>query len=124
MASRHPEAAGLIAESTFTSIYDMGTRDGTFLVFPLRLLLHQRMDSIAKMRSLRVPVLFIHGADDHLVPAAMSRMLFEAAPQPKTLLLVPYAGHENAAAVGGETYRSGVLRFAGSVGARAAVATR
>jgi uncharacterized protein len=118
MASRHPDAGGLVVESAFTSIYDMGTRDGTFTVFPLRLLLTQHMDSITKIPRLRMPILFIHGTADEIVPAEMSRTLFAAAHDPKTLLMVPGAGHENVASVGGDVYRAAWLRFAQSIGTK------
>jgi uncharacterized protein len=124
MARLHPDAAGLIAESTFTSVYDMGTRDGMYAIFPLRLLLNQKLDTISKIKSVKMPVLFIHGTADAIVPHDMSQTLFAAAPQPKTLVLVPQAGHENVAAVGGEIYRTAVLRFAGSLVPRATAVAR
>jgi pimeloyl-ACP methyl ester carboxylesterase len=124
MALRHPEAGGLITESTFTSIYEMGSRIGTYAIFPLRLLLNQRMDSLSKMPSLRMPVLFIHGSADDIVPADMSKTLYEAASHPKTLLIIPHAGHENAGAVGGELYRSGVVSFIGTAVPQTAASSR
>ena len=124
IARRHPDAAGLIAESTFTSVYDMGTRDGMYAIFPLRLLLNQKLDTISKIPSVKMPVLFIHGMADTIVPHDMSETLFAAAHQPKTLVLVPQAGHENVAAVGGEVYRTAVLRFAESLVQRPAAVGR
>ncbi len=51
-----------------------------------------------------MPVLFIHGTADRLIPAHMSQTLFDAAPEPKQLLLVPEAGHHNVGELGGEQY--------------------
>lgn len=75
-----------------------------FLVFPVDLLLHQRFDSLEKVPSLTMPVLFIHGTCDRVVPAHMSQTLFDAAPEPKHLLLVPEAGHHNVGDLGGPIY--------------------
>jgi uncharacterized protein len=115
MATRHPNASGLIAESAFTSVYEMGRRNVAFNLFPLRLLINQEMDSISKVPALKMPVLFIHGEADTLVPAEMSRALHAAAPEPKRLLLVPRGGHDNSAAVGRGLYRESVVAFAASL---------
>lgn len=80
LATRHPEAAGLIAESTFTSMRAMGEREYGFL--PIGWLLNQRFDSLEKIGQVKIPVLLIHGTWDKKVPVEMSRQLFEAAPQP------------------------------------------
>jgi hypothetical protein len=75
-----------------------------FLIFPVQLLLHQRFDSLSKVRSLAMPILFIHGTADPVVPAHMSQTLFTAATEPKQLLLVPEAGHHNVEELGGAQY--------------------
>lgn len=111
LAVQHPEAAGLIVESSFTSIREIVTHQGRFWMFPVDLILHQRFDSIGKVRSLQVPVLFIHGTADRMVPAAMSQQLFAAAPEPKQLLLFPGAGHNDVAEVAGSQYLQAVQNF-------------
>ncbi|MGF1644389.1 MAG: alpha/beta hydrolase [Thiotrichales bacterium] len=45
-----------------------------------------------------IPILLIHGLDDRIVPATHSQQLFEAAREPKTLLLQPGARHISALA--------------------------
>jgi pimeloyl-ACP methyl ester carboxylesterase len=42
---------------------------------------------------LHVPVLIIHGTSDLLFPQAEAQLLYENAPEPKDLLLLPNAGH-------------------------------
>ncbi|MGK7877974.1 MAG: hypothetical protein AB4426_33100 [Xenococcaceae cyanobacterium] len=56
----------------------MTKRFGLFWLFPVDLLLRQRFDSIQKISSLQMPVLFIHGNRDPQIPARMSQTLFEA----------------------------------------------
>ena len=79
MALRHPQIAGLVVESTFTSMRAMiGHLYRQFGIFPVHFLLHQRFDSIHKVPSLKLPVLFMHGTKDGLVPACLSNMLYAA----------------------------------------------
>jgi len=111
LAVKHPHAAGLIVESSFTSIREIAKQQSRFSLFPVDLILNQRFDSISKVRSLQTPVLFIHGTADWQVPAAMSQQLFAAAPEPKQLLLVPEAGHNDVAEVAGSQYLLSVRQF-------------
>jgi pimeloyl-ACP methyl ester carboxylesterase len=114
LARRHPDARGLIVESAFTSLADMSARDRLNRVFPLRLLLTEQMDSISKVASLKMPILFIHGTADQLVPSFMTEQLFDQARGRKSLFLVSGAGHENCAATAGKRYGEVVLKFVGS----------
>ncbi|XZO00444.1 MAG: alpha/beta hydrolase [Microcoleus sp.] len=92
LAVRNPEAAGLIVEGSFTSAREMvDFQSGVYRIFPIDLLLRQRFDSIAKVDRLEMPVLFIHGTADTVVPVEMSKKLFDAAPEPKQLYIVPDA---------------------------------
>lgn len=109
LAVRHPEAAGLIVESTFTSMRAMG--ELKYGLLPIGLLLNQRFESLQKLPLLKVPLLLIHGTWDRKVPAGMARQLFEAAPQPKVLVLIEGGEHSNNGAVGWVEYRDAVLGF-------------
>ncbi|MEO6974613.1 MAG: alpha/beta fold hydrolase [Gallionella sp.] len=109
LAVHHPEAAGLIAESTFTSMADMGRLVYPWL--PVHLLLNQRFDSLKKISNLKIPVLLIHGTWDEKVPFRMSQQLYDAAPQPKQLILIKGGEHNNSAAIGLVEYRDTVKAF-------------
>ncbi len=105
LALRHPNLAGLVVEGTFTAMRSMVAHlYRQFLIFPVKLLLHQRFDSLSKVRSLAMPILLIHGTADPVVPAHMSQALFTAATEPKKLLLVPEAGHHNVEELGSVQY--------------------
>ena len=105
LALRHPNLAGLVVEGSFTAMRSMVAHlYRQFLIFPVKLLLHQRFDSLSKVRSLSMPILFIHGTADPIVPAHMSQALFTAATEPKKLLLVPEAGHHNVEELGSVQY--------------------
>ena len=92
LVSRH-NPGGLVVESTFTSIADVGRIH--FPLLPVNLLLTNRFDSIAKVDVLPCPKLFLHGAEDELIPPAIGRRLFEAAAPPKQFIQTP-GGHGNA----------------------------
>jgi fermentation-respiration switch protein FrsA (DUF1100 family) len=109
LGMHHPNAAGIIAESTFTSIVDMAARQYAYL--PADLLLNQRFDSMSKLSRMKIPLLFIHGTWDRRVPYQMSQRLFESAPQPKFLKLIEGGDHGNSAIVAPLEYKAAVNEF-------------
>ncbi len=109
LAIHHPEAAGLITESTFTSMQEMGELEYGFL--PIGLLLNQRFESLTKIPQLKIPLLLIHGTWDEKVPVNMARELYDAAPQPKQLVLIKGGEHNNSGAVGLLEYRNALANF-------------
>ncbi|NJN86224.1 MAG: alpha/beta hydrolase [Leptolyngbyaceae cyanobacterium SL_7_1] len=113
LATQHPDAAGLIVQSSFTSIRAMVDRTMNLRWIPIDLILTQRFDSLRKVPTLEVPVLFIHGTADAEVPADMSQRLYNAAPDPKHLWLVPTAGHNNVADTSGMEYFQRVMDLLG-----------
>jgi uncharacterized protein len=111
LATQQPQAAGLIIESSFTSIQDVANSRAQFKLFPINFILNQHFDSINKVKDLRMPVLFIHGTDDNIVPASMGKKLYAAAREPKQLLIVPNAGHNDVAEVAELQYFQAVKQF-------------
>lgn len=109
LAVRHPEAAGLIIESSFTSMRAMGEMKYEYL--PVGLLLNQRFESLQKIQQLKIPVLLIHGNLDQKIPYEMSQRLYAAAHQPKTLVIVEGGEHSNSRAIGWVEYRDAVKAF-------------
>jgi hypothetical protein len=51
--------------------------------------------TLDRIRRLRAPLLVIHGDRDEIVPVSHGRALFEAAAEPKSLHVVPGAGHND-----------------------------
>ena len=58
-----------------------------------------------------VPILFIHGKQDHYVPCYMSEMMYEACSQPKELHVIDNCGHAAAYMVAPEEYAAAVNRL-------------
>jgi uncharacterized protein len=73
-------------------------------------------DAIAPIdgiRRIRAPLLLIAGEEDRHTPIDESRRLFAAAPEPKTLWVIPGAAHQNFYAFTPTEYERRVLAFLG-----------
>jgi len=112
LAVKHPDAAGLIMQSSFTSMLEAVQPRIIAKIFPVHLILTERFESIAKVASLQIPVLFIHGTADSVVSYKMSEDLYAAAPQPKQLFLIPDADHVSIYQSGKHSYFRAIQTFA------------
>jgi uncharacterized protein len=84
--------AGLILQSTFTSVRDMARLHYPFIP---RALVPDAYPSLRLIRRLRAPLLVLHGARDRIVPLMHGEALFEAAPGPKRIEVLPGAAHND-----------------------------
>lgn len=109
LAVHHPEAAGLIIESSFSSMAAMGEKDYGFL--PISLVLNQRFDTVSKIGQLKIPLLIIHGTNDQKIPWQMGRELYDRAPTPKNITLIEGADHNNVASFAWLEYRAALSEF-------------
>ena len=66
---------------------------------------------VEAMGTCRVPVLFIHGTDDHFVPIRMTYENYKACVAPKRLFVVPGADHGMSYLVDTEGYEGTVRKF-------------
>ena len=110
LATQRP-AAGLIVQSSFSSMRRAVALTGQYRWFPVNWILTQRFDSLAKVPSLTLPVLYIHGVEDDTTAAIMSEELHKATPGPKQLWLVPGANHNNVSDTAGAAYATTVETF-------------
>jgi uncharacterized protein len=108
LAVERPPTA-LILRSPFTSLTDVGRQHYPWL--PVKWLLTDRYGSAARVAQLTVPLLVIAGERDQIVPAALSRRLYDAASVPKRFVLVPGADHNDAALLDGAQMADEILRF-------------
>jgi len=99
LATDVPPSA-LAIQSSFTSIADMTRLHYPALSFLIPFAT-MRYESLATIGKIRVPLLVIHGGADTLVPPEHSRRLFEAANEPKRLVIVPDANHNDVFSRGG-----------------------
>ena len=83
----------VVLEAPFTSAVDVAAKAYPFL--PARWLMHDRFLSVEHIKGVSSPVMIVHGEADDLIPVSFGRRLFEAANEPKSLFVVPNAGHND-----------------------------
>ena len=83
--------AGIILESPYTSMVNMGKKYYPF--FPVRFLLKDKFENYKKITNISVPVLIIHGKIDKIVPFAMGRKIYQLANEPKFFYSQEYGDH-------------------------------
>jgi uncharacterized protein len=66
---------------------------------------------VEDVKKLHCPILFVHGLEDTFIDVQHSRELFRLAPEPKELLLIDGANHNNVLDVGGDTYKNALAAF-------------
>lgn len=120
------QVKGIIADSPYTSVYDMFAyqmkrmyKMPPFTVLPM-------MDLVTKVRSgyslidasalkqvqkATVPILFIHGAEDTFVPYTMSELLVEATGSASELVVFPDANHGESIVLHQDAYYDVVNEF-------------
>jgi fermentation-respiration switch protein FrsA (DUF1100 family) len=90
LATQRP-CGGVAVVSTFTRLRDVARAH----YGPLAWLAGDRFDSLARVPQLRVPFFAAHGELDDIVPFALGKELFAAAPEPKRFLALPGRGHND-----------------------------
>ena len=73
--------SGIILESPYTSMIDMGKRFYPFL--PISILQKDKYSSLKKLNMIKSPILVLHGKADTLVPFYMGKKIYDAANEPK-----------------------------------------
>lgn len=105
------ECGALILESGLSSAADMAAVVMPWLPRFVRGLTKNKLDTASKLSGVRCPVLVVHGDRDEIIPAAQGRRLFEAAPEPRRLIVIEGAGHNDLSNVGGEKYIDTLAEF-------------
>jgi uncharacterized protein len=113
LATERPPAA-LVLRSPFASLAEVGRRH--YPVLPVSLLLRDRYDSAALAGRLDAPLLVVAGGRDQIVPASHSRRLFDAAPQPKRLVVFDGADHNDDELLAGPRLLAELRTFLDGVG--------
>ena len=90
VASNHPVKA-LILEGSFSSALDIAAAQ--YWMFPVRLFMLDTYKSSERIARVVSPKLIIHGIEDKATPIVFAERLFAIAPQPKSFIAVPKAGH-------------------------------
>lgn len=100
-------AHGLILERTFTNLPDVAAYHYSWL--PVRRLMRNRFDSLARIGEYRGPLLQSHGTADEVVPFQLGQALYEAAAaSPKQFVTMPGVTHNGP---NDEDYYTELARF-------------
>ncbi len=100
--ARGVDLKGLILESTFTSLASVARN-----LFPFArgyAPADTAYNSLTKLPEIQCGLMVIHGDADMLIPVGEGEALFEAAGEPKELLVVRGAGHNDVSMVAGSVY--------------------
>jgi uncharacterized protein len=112
LATERPPAA-LVLRSPFASLAEVGRAH--YPVLPVSLLLRDRYDAAALAGRLAAPLLVVAGARDRIVPASHSRRLFDAAPQPKRLVVLDGVDHNDLDLLAGPRLQAELRAFLAGV---------
>jgi uncharacterized protein len=108
LAVRSPPA-GLVLQSTFTSIRDMARLH--YRIVP-RALVPDAYPSLRLVPDVRARLLCLHGDRDEIVPLMYGEALFEAARCEKELVVFPGVAHNDVITHAGERWAETIARFA------------
>jgi pimeloyl-ACP methyl ester carboxylesterase len=102
LAFETPQAAGLILISPFTTLNDVARESWQMRILPLELMgSRNSFNNLSKIALIHMPLLLVVGDQDTLTPPKMAQALKRRANEPKQLVLVPSAGHNDIFEVGG-----------------------
>ncbi|KGP72678.1 alpha/beta hydrolase [Pontibacillus yanchengensis] len=124
------EVQGIIADSSYTSVKEELSHQLTYLYdlpsFPILEVTSmitkvragysfEEASALKQVEKAEVPIFFIHGAEDELVPTDMAHRLYEAASGKNRLWIVPGAKHTEGYTVAEEEYKERITQFIESV---------
>jgi len=87
------DIGGLVLVYPYSSVTDVA--EDRFWFAPVRMLIKDDFDSVARIGKVRAPILVIHGERDTVIPVRFARRLFAAAREPKEGHFLPEGTHAN-----------------------------
>ena len=111
LAARGTPPAGLVLESSFTSVRELLRDSGSWLLWALSFFGSYRFDQAALLPRITAPLLVIHGTADEVVPVQHGRRLHDLAGGPRRFAPIENAGHNDMMARHGEAIWSAASRF-------------
>lgn len=93
MAVEYPAIHTLILESPFTSTVDAAAFHYPYV--PVKWLIHDRYENIGKIKDIKSPLIVTYGDRDRVIPHRLGEAPFNAAPEPKSLIVIEGGDHNN-----------------------------
>jgi uncharacterized protein len=87
------QVAALILDAPYTSLPDVGKL--LYPMMPVHSLMLDRFESRTHIKSVRAPILILHGTEDEVIPIEFGEALFALAPEPKEIAVIDDAGHSD-----------------------------
>ena len=101
LAVEHPPAA-LILDSPYTSMSAVAGDHYWYL--PTRWLVWDKYDNLTRIGQIKSPLLILCGTRDRIIAPKHAKRLYDAANEPKRLVEIPGAGHNDMVLTGGSRY--------------------
>jgi uncharacterized protein len=92
LAAQHP-VGKLVLEAPYTSTADVAAL--TYPFVPVRLLMKDQFHSDEWIKSVKAPLLIVHGERDQSIPIALGERLFAMANEPKRFVSIPQGRHDD-----------------------------
>lgn len=92
LAARVSERA-LVLETPFTRLCDVAKHH--YSSAPACAVITERYDQISRIADIGAPLLVLHGARDEMIPLSLAEALFEAAEEPKEMIVYPGGNHND-----------------------------
>ncbi len=100
--AQEKKLAGLVLEAPFTNLLELARIHYSWV--PEMILKDFPMHNEKTIANARAPVFILHGSEDEICPVAMGERLYETAPAPKELYVIPGANHNNLLEVAQSAY--------------------
>jgi len=106
------KASAIILQSGFASLKG-AAQDRLFFMrlYPDFMLIKPSMDNLSYVAGPHPPLLFIHGDKDDILPSRYSKEMYSKASEPKRMIVLPNAGHNDICTVDMSEYVAGVSQF-------------
>lgn len=101
-------SGGLIVESSFTSVGDLGQK--MFPLFPIKTLIRYSFNSLEKIKDVKAPTLITHSPGDKMIPISMGEKLFDAANEPKQFIRLS-GGHNSRTYFDDQAYKEALEKL-------------
>ncbi|MEP3429039.1 MAG: alpha/beta fold hydrolase [Roseibium sp.] len=93
VAAERPDARLLVLEAPYTALLDMASASYPWL--PVSILMKDPMLTRERIKNIAMPVLILHGTEDRVIPVEHGKRVFEAANDPKELVIIDGIGHSD-----------------------------
>lgn len=106
------DVAGLVLQSGFASIRKIGTEMMPFMsVYPGFLFPRPELNNLKFVAGEHPPLLILHGEGDSVIPFSHAQLLYDRASEPKQLVGIPGAAHNDICFVDPQMYINAMKQF-------------